>query len=109
MRFNQYKIVLRCQCPGVWKENGLTVEEFAYEADIQMELAEKLLALGLVSYQGRIDAPRIMRREVVKVQRMQRLRRDLGLNWSGAGLVMDLLEEIDRLEREIIKLKLSNT
>lgn len=105
MTTNRYQIVLRCQCPGVWEERELTVEETAYEAGVDALLVQRLLELGLVLYQGRIDDPRISRREVLKIQKMQRLKRDLGLNWCGAGLVLELLEEMDALQKEINKLR----
>lgn len=105
MAANKYQIVVRCQCPGVWKEKSLTLEETAYEAGVDASLVQKLLELGLVLYQGRIDQPAISRGEVVRIQKMQRLRRDLGLNWSGAGLVLELLEEMNILQKEIEKLK----
>ena len=34
-----------------------------------------------------------------------RLRRDLGINWSGIGVVLDLLDKIEELEREIAWLR----
>ncbi|ATW28733.1 hypothetical protein DCMF_18690 [Candidatus Formimonas warabiya] len=94
-----------CQCPGVWKESGLTVAEVAYEAGIDPALVQKLLELGLINYQGRISNPRISRSEVTKIRQMVRLRRDLGINWSGVSLVLDLLEEIQALREEIKKLQ----
>ncbi|MGI6679155.1 MAG: chaperone modulator CbpM [Dehalobacterium sp.] len=105
MSTNRYKIVLRCHSPGIWKERALTVEEAAYEAGVETSLVQKLLDLGLVSYQGRIDNPRISRQEVLKIQKMRRLKRDLCLNWAGASMVLELLEEMDTLQQEIKKLK----
>jgi chaperone modulatory protein CbpM len=36
---------------------------------------------------------------LVRAQRALRLVRDLDLNWAGAALALDLLDEIDRLKR----------
>ncbi|MCR6545220.1 chaperone modulator CbpM [Dehalobacterium formicoaceticum] len=105
MSTNRYKIVLRCQSPGIWKERALTIEEAAFEAGVEASLIQKLLDLGLIYYQGRMEDPRISRQEVLKIQKMRRLKRDLSLNWTGAGLVLELLEEMDDLQKEIKKLK----
>lgn len=105
MTTNRFQIVLRGQCPGVWKERALTVEEAAYEAGVDASLVQKLVDLGLIYYQGRIDDPLIFRREVIRIQKMVRLKRDLSLNWSGAGLVVELLEEMEMLQKEITRLK----
>lgn len=102
---DKFRIVLRCHCPGVWKNQGLTVTEAAYEAGIAPELMEKLVELGLVYYQGRLSNPRISRGEVLRIQKMVRLRRDLNLNWVGAGLVVELLDEMESLKKELKRLK----
>lgn len=56
---------------------------------------------------GLID-PKIERAEplfedtvVVRVQKIERLKNDLGLNLAGCGLVMDLLEQISDLEAQL--------
>lgn len=40
---------------------------------------------------------------VLKVKKIVRLRQDLGVNLSSMGLVLDLLERVERLERELEK------
>ena len=42
---------------------------------------------------------------VPRIWRIMRLRRDLGINWSGIGVVLDLLDKIEELEREIAWLR----
>ncbi|MEL7564613.1 MAG: chaperone modulator CbpM [Dehalobacterium sp.] len=102
---NKVQIVLRCQCPGNWKERALTLEEAAYEAGVDAQLVQRLIELGLILYQGRINDPMISRGEVMRIQKMARLRRDLNLNWSGAGLVADLLDEMEMVRKELKRLK----
>lgn len=36
-----------------------------------------------------------------RAQKALRLRQDLAINWEGISLVLDLLEEIERLEKEL--------
>lgn len=42
---------------------------------------------------------------MIKIQKMLRLRRNLDLNWSGAGLVVELLDEMEMLQKELKGLK----
>jgi len=42
---------------------------------------------------------------VPRIRRILRLRKDLGINWAGIGVVMDLLDRIDSLEQEIVRLR----
>ncbi len=63
------------------------------------DLARKLVALGLLD--AHRDAGGEMSfepSEVVHAARIQRLRTGLGLNYSAIGLVLDLLDRIEKLE-----------
>jgi hypothetical protein len=42
---------------------------------------------------------------VVQLRRMQRLRRDLGVNFSGAAVILDLVKRIELLNRELIEIR----
>ncbi|MDK2822453.1 MAG: chaperone modulatory protein CbpM [Clostridia bacterium] len=101
----RYQLIIHYQCPSYLKEDGLTLEQFAIEAGVHPGLLVKLMELGLINYSGRMDNPRFKREEILKVQKMIRLRRDLGINWIGVGLVLDLLDEIEELRKEIKRLK----
>lgn len=87
------------------QENGLTPEEVSVLAGIPQELVSKFLELALIKCEGRMDRPRFCRDVVPRIERIMRLRRDLGINWAGIGLVLDLLEEIEKLEQEIERLR----
>lgn len=99
------QIVVLSQCPGFWQEGYLTLEDLAQAAGVHPATVVKLVELGLVEFRGRIDQPLFSRREVSRLHRMIRLRRDLGINWAGLGLVIDLLETVENLEKEISRLK----
>jgi hypothetical protein len=64
-------------------------------------MVEILVDWGLVEPEQ--SKPRLLFRETVvpRVWRIMRLRRDLGINWAGIGVVLDLLDRIDEMEREI--------
>lgn len=99
------QIVVLSQCPGYWPESYLTLEELALSAGIHQATVIKLMELGLLEFRGRIEYPLFSRQEIGRLHRMIRLRRDLGINWAGLGLVIDLLETVESLEKEIARLK----
>jgi len=51
------------------------------------------------------DVPLLAIEEVAKLERYIRLYLDLGINLEGLAVIKDLLEERERLRREIIRLK----
>jgi hypothetical protein len=69
------------------------VRVLAREAGVHPDLVRRLVRMGLVEGHSRDAAAR--------VARAVRLRRDLGLNYAGALLALDLLDRIDELERRL--------
>jgi chaperone modulatory protein CbpM len=80
----------------------LSLEGFAGRAGLHPELVRRLVALGLVQA-SRDQAGRLWfaPAELVTVARIQRLRAGLSLNYAAIGLVLDLLDRIDVLERAL--------
>jgi DNA-binding transcriptional MerR regulator len=84
-----------------WRQLGLlTIEEVAARCALHPELVRRLLVLGLIDpEEGYAD---LFRPEVtLRIQRILRLRRDLGVNYNAAALVLDLLDRIDALEARL--------
>ena len=81
--------------------NLVTTEELASLARLHPEMLERLVEWGLVEPEQ--SKPELLFRETVvpRIWRIMRLRRDLGINWAGIGVVLDLLDRIDEMEREI--------
>jgi DNA-binding transcriptional MerR regulator len=81
-----------------WHRLGLlTADEVAARCGLHPELVQRLVGLGLIDpEEGYSD---LFRPEItLRIQRILRLRRDLGVNYNGAALVLDLLERIEALE-----------
>ena len=81
------------------RRTGMSLDVFAERTGLHPDLARKLVALGL------IDARRDPGGEILfepsavaHAARIQRLRTGLGLNYSAIGLVLDLLDRIEKLE-----------
>jgi hypothetical protein len=67
-----------------------TVGVLAHETGLHPDLVRRLLRLGAIEPEA-VDA-------AARLARIVRLRRDLGLNYAGAILAVELLARIERLE-----------
>jgi len=86
-------------------ENLVTAGELARLARLHPEMVDKFVEWGLidpVKWEPKLLFPETA---VPRIWRIMRLRRDLGINWSGIGVVLDLLDKIEELEREIAWLR----
>jgi hypothetical protein len=71
------------------------IEVIARDAGLHPELCERLIRLGL------LDGPPFADDAASQLARAVRLRRDLGLGWSGAVFACQLLRRIDDLEAQL--------
>jgi DNA-binding transcriptional MerR regulator len=78
----------------------LSIEEVAERCGLHPEFIQRLVVLGLIDPED--DGADFVRPEMtLRIERLLRLRRDLGVNYSAAALVFDLLERIDILEERL--------
>ena len=91
----QFPLVLISRPAG----RRLSLEEVAGRSGVHAQLIGRFVALGVLDAQ-RDAAGRLWfdPRTPALVARAQRLRQGLGLNYASLGLVLDLLDRIDRLE-----------
>jgi chaperone modulatory protein CbpM len=81
------------QCP-------LSLEEVAARCSLHPLLVEQLVTLGLIDpLEG--ESNQFPPAATLRLQRALRLRRDLGLSYNGAALVLELLDRIEALERRL--------
>ncbi len=78
----------------------LRLEVFSAQCGLHPDLVRRFVTLGLVEPEE-ATGPDLWfaSTQVRRVARMQRLRSDLSLNYSALGLVIDLLDRIEQLER----------
>lgn len=79
----------------------LTLTETARNARVHPGLVERMVDLGLIEPEQTSPELLFNPAAVAEVKRAWRLRNELGVNWAGVGLVLDLLERIRQLEREL--------
>lgn len=81
---------------------SLTLEALAEAAELQPALVEQFVSYGLLEPLRReatvvyFDA-----RAIARCRTIRRLRADLGINLAGIGAVLDLLQRIETLQREL--------
>lgn len=84
------------------EEYEFTLGELARACEASAEQLLGLIEEGVIEPSGR--EPAQWRFQAISVQRVQcarRLQRDLGLNRAGVAMVLDLLDEIRQLRRQL--------
>jgi MerR family transcriptional regulator/heat shock protein HspR len=71
------------------------------ELDLHPELLQILEELGVVEIREQTIPPR----QLQQVHQILRLRQTMGVNLSGAAIIIDLLERIEALQAEVDRLK----
>ncbi|MBI3800520.1 MAG: hypothetical protein HY268_26530 [Deltaproteobacteria bacterium] len=83
----------------------MSLDEVTRLAGIHPGLGERLMALGLIDPVETTPEPLFEVATILRIRRILRLHQDLGVNWVGIGVVLDLLTKIEELEREIERLR----
>lgn len=80
---------------------GITINELSRMCECHLSVAKRLYAIGLIEPLSPGGPLLFDRSAVVRVRKALRLKRDLSLNFDAVGLVMELLDRINDLERRI--------
>jgi chaperone modulatory protein CbpM len=76
-----------------------TLPELCFACGIQTELVVEMVDEGVIEPAEAGTEWQFHGDSVVRAQRALRLVRDLDLNWPGAALALDLLDELERLQK----------
>lgn len=77
-----------------------TLHEFCHACGVQTELVVEMVDEGVIEPAAiREDEWQFHGHALVRARRALRLVRDLDVNWPGAALALDLMDEIERLHR----------
>ncbi len=72
-------------------------EQVAYYSETSVPLLDRYVELGLIEPIGIM----LRREEIIRIIRLRRLRRDLGLNLVGAAMVLDMADELNRVRAQL--------
>lgn len=85
----------------------LPLREVAYRCGVHPDLIDRLSRLGLIdAVDCDLSGEALFHREVITViGRIMRLRNDLGVNYAGVGVILELMERIEALEATVRELE----
>jgi len=87
-------------------DEPLTCDVVAERIGARRSLVVRLARAGLIeTIASESSEPLLPSHVVVQLRRMQRLRRDLGVNFSGAAVILDLVNRIELLNRELVEIR----
>jgi chaperone modulatory protein CbpM len=87
-------------------DEPLTAEVVAASCGTKRSLVVRLAYEGLIeTIENEPGEPRLPRRAVVQLRRMQRLRRDLGVNFAGASVILDLVQRLEQTNRQLLQMQ----
>lgn len=79
------------------RRTTFTLVEFSSACGVERERVVEMVEEGVIEPISEHEDWRFHGEALVRAKRALRLVRDLGLNWPGAALALDLLDEIERL------------
>ena len=86
-------------------DEPLTFDVVAEIVGAKRSLVVRLAQQGLIeTLEGKTE-PQLPRRAIVQLRRMQRLHRDLGVNFTGAAIILDLVGRIEHLNRQLREMR----
>lgn len=84
----------------------IEIESFARVCDLHPELLERFVSLGLVEVDYDEDGRCwVSRQQIRAVDRVRRLRSGLHLSYSAIAVVAPLIDRVDELEEEVLRLR----
>jgi chaperone modulatory protein CbpM len=87
-------------------DDALTLDVVAESIGARRSLVVRLAREGLIeTVESETGEPLLPRRAIVQLRCMQRLRRDLGVNFAGAAVILDLVGRIEQLNRDLTEMR----
>lgn len=91
---------------SIVRAERIEFESFARVCELHPDFLDRLVALGLLEAAADEEGRRwFERRQVAEVYRIQRLRTGLRLSYSAIAVVAPLLDRLDLLEEEVLRLR----
>jgi DNA-binding transcriptional MerR regulator len=84
-----------------------TLSEVAYRAGLHPELIDRFIRLGLIEFTGRRDDGELLfdSQVIPLIWRILRLRNELGVNYAGVGVILELTARLEAMEARLRKLE----
>ena len=84
-----------------------TLSEVAYRAGLHPELIDRFMRLGLIEFSASAyNGEPLFDPEVIPLlKRILRLRNELGVNYAGIGVILELMSRLETLETRLHELE----
>ncbi len=87
-------------------DEPLTPEIVAETVGVRVSLVTLLIKNGILdTVDDRAEKPLLPRRAVLQLRKMQRLRRDLGVNFAGANVILEMVERMEIMRRQLAEMR----
>ena len=83
--------------------SSYTLTEVAFRTGLHPELIDRFIRLGLIEFTGNTDygEPLFDPEVIPLIRRIPRLRNELGVNYAGIGVILELMYRLEALEERI--------
>jgi chaperone modulatory protein CbpM len=83
-------------------DEALTLDVVAERVGAKSSLIARLAQQGLLEIvESESGETLLPSRVIIRLRRMQRLHHDLGVNFAGAAIILNLVEQVEQLKREL--------
>ena len=86
-------------------EKYILVRVFCEQTQIEDEFLQNLNDYGLVSFEEKENEVFIHEQDISEIERFFRLHHDLGINYEGLDAIRQMLDRMERLEKEMTLLQ----
>ena len=83
----------------------VTIDELARLSKQHLDMIKLMVDWGLIEPSITDPQPLFFEATVPTIWKIMRIRKDLGVNWSGIGVILTLLERVESLEKEVERLE----
>jgi DNA-binding transcriptional MerR regulator len=83
----------------------VSIDELARLSKQHVDMIKFMVDWGLIEPSITDPQPLFFEATVPIIWKIMRIRRDLGVNWSGIGVILTLLERVESLEKEVARLE----
>ena len=95
----KYQVEIFCFEAKIWEEDYNWID--LNDLSLPEELVRRMSETGIVE----IRSNRVRSDQISRIYKALRLQKNLGINLAGAGIILDLMEEMESLKDEIERLK----
>jgi chaperone modulatory protein CbpM len=85
------------------ERQGLTADELSARCGLYPAALEPYVRVGVLTFDA--STGRFPVRAAIRIRKAIRLRRDLGMNLAAVGIVLDLLDRLEEMERELERVR----